>query len=42
MSQIIIDLILKIRMDRNLAVLTDGLILVVLEDQDSFVHLGLE
>ena len=42
MSQIIIDLIQKIRMDRNLAVLTDGLILVVLEDQDSFVHLGFE
>ena len=43
MSQIIkIDLIQKIRMDRNLAGLTNGLVLVVLEDQDSFVHLGLE
>jgi hypothetical protein len=43
MSQIIkVDLIQKIRMDRNLAGLTNGLVLVVLEDQDSFVHLGLE
>ena len=43
MSLIIkIDLIQKIRMDRNLAGLTNRLILVVLEDQDSFVHLGLE
>ena len=43
MSQIIkINLIQKIRMDFNLATLTNRLILVVLEDQNGFVHLGLE
>ena len=32
----------RMRMDRNLAGLTNRLLLVVLEDQDGFVHLGLE